>query len=183
MTFYDRLVERVARARPGAWLVVRVLTHLDRRLVRWTHGRLSTTLGTRFHRSTVLVTTIGATTGLERTVPLLATPDGDRLVLVASSGGDPRHPAWYRNLEKSPHCRVLRDGRWRDYEAREAEGDERERLWALAVSGYSGFAAYQARVARRIPVMVLAPADATPSASATPRANERASPSTSSGSP
>jgi deazaflavin-dependent oxidoreductase (nitroreductase family) len=65
------------------------------------------------------------------------------------------HPAWYGNLKTTPRCRALFEGEWRDYAAYEAEGEERERVWKLAVENYAGYADYQARVSRRIPVMIL----------------------------
>lgn len=157
MSLYDRLIEATARTRAGAWFFVRVATHLDRHLMRWTGGRLSSGLGSRFHRHAALIVTRGAKSGLERRIPLLATPDGERLVLIASNGGDPKHPAWYANLKATPRCRALFGGVWRDYDAREAEGEERARLWDLAVANYAGYADYQKRVERRIPVVVLEP--------------------------
>jgi deazaflavin-dependent oxidoreductase (nitroreductase family) len=157
MSLYDRVLESVARTRPGAWFFVRVATHLDRHLMRWTRGRVSSGIGSRFNNHGVLIVTRGARTGVERTIPLLAIPDGDRLVLIASFGGNPNHPAWYFNLKKTPRCRALFRGQWADYEAHEAEGEERERLWKLAGATYAGYADYQARVERRIPVMVLGP--------------------------
>lgn len=157
MSLYDRVIERVARTRAGAWISMRVATHVDRYVMRWTKGRVSSGLGSRFQGMVALVVMRGATSGLERTVPLLATRDGARLVVIASGGGSPRHPAWYGNLKRRPACRALFGGQWRDYEAAEAEGDERVRLWDLAVQNYPGYADYQARVERRIPVMVLHP--------------------------
>ena len=154
---YDRIIERVARTRAGAWVSMRLATPIDRLVMRWTRGRISSGLGTRFQGRVALVVVRGAKSGLARTTPLLVTPDGDRLVLVASYGGSQRNPAWYGNLKETPRCKALFDGAWREYEAREAEGAERARLWDLAVQGYRGYADYQARVDRRIPIMVLQP--------------------------
>jgi deazaflavin-dependent oxidoreductase (nitroreductase family) len=157
MSLYDRLIANLARTRPGAWFFVHVATHIDRHVMRWTNGRISSGIGSSLYQDVVLVVTRGAKTGRERPIPLLSTPDGDRLVLIASSGGAPNHPAWYGNLKKTPQCRVLSPRGWREFEAREVEGDERTRLWELAVQQYAGYADYQARVERRIPVMVLEP--------------------------
>jgi len=157
MSFYDRVIESFARTKAGAWFFVHVATHVDRHVMRWTGGRVSVGLGTRFQGYVVLLVTRGAKSGRERTIPLLATPDGDRLVLIASYGGNPRHPAWYGNVKKTPRCRALFGGRWRDYDAYEAEGEERARLWETALQNYRGYADYQARVDRRIPVIVLDP--------------------------
>jgi deazaflavin-dependent oxidoreductase (nitroreductase family) len=158
MSAYDTLMERLARTRAGSWLFMRVATQLDRRIVRWTRGAVSSGLGTPFHRNCVLLATTGAKTGRQRTVPLLATRSGDDLVVIASNGGAPEHPAWYRNLQKTPRCRVMCDGAWRERVAREVEGDERERLWRLAVQNYAGYGDYEKRAERRIPVMLLEPA-------------------------
>jgi deazaflavin-dependent oxidoreductase (nitroreductase family) len=157
MSLYDRVVERVARTRAGAWVAMRLATPIDRYVMRWTRGRVSSGLGSRFQGMVALVVMRGARSGLERTVPLLATRYGDRLIVIASHGGSQRNPAWYGNLKKTPRCRVLFGGAWGEYEAREAEGDERARLWDLAVRNYPGYSDYQARVERRIPVMVLDP--------------------------
>ena len=156
MSFYDGLLERFfGRTRVGAFVIVRIGTHVDRLILRWSHGRISSGFGSRFNRNAVLLVATGAQTGRERTVPLLATPVGDLLVLIASKGGDPHHPSWYRNLKKNPRCRLLSAAGEVEYIAREAEGEERNALWAAAVANYSGYADYQARVERAIPVMVL----------------------------
>ncbi len=77
------------------------------------------------------------------------------MVLIASKGGNVKHPAWYWNLKANPQVRFLGPGGLTgDYVAREAEGDERSRLWAEAVDYYDGFATYQGRTdGRRIPVV------------------------------
>jgi deazaflavin-dependent oxidoreductase (nitroreductase family) len=150
---WQRAAVKIASTRPGGWFYVNVAPILDRVLLRISGGRLSTAL----IFPVVLVETIGAKTGRARRIPLVATRDGDRIVVIASRGGDTRHPGWYHNLRANPEVTAwLRDG-GRRYRAREADGQERERLWALAVDNYAGYAAYQARAGRRIPVMVLEP--------------------------
>jgi deazaflavin-dependent oxidoreductase (nitroreductase family) len=157
MSFYDRLVERFGSTRVGAFFFIRIATHLDRVVMRWSGGRLSSGVGTRFNTNGVLLIATGARTGRLRSIPLLATPVGDRLVLIASKGGHPEHPAWYHNLKKNPRCRIIRAGGEAEYIAREAIGQERQAMWQAAVNHYSGYADYQARVERSIPVMVLEP--------------------------
>ena len=88
---------------------------------------------------------------------VLALIDGPRVVLIASRGGHARHPAWYHNLRAHPRALVTVQGQTRSYVAREAEGDERADLWRRATAFYPGYAAYQARVSRRVPLMVLDP--------------------------
>jgi deazaflavin-dependent oxidoreductase (nitroreductase family) len=155
---YERLTLALACSRLGAWLYLHVLTHVDRLLLRVSAGRLSSALGTRLRQHVVLLTTTGARSGRPRTVPLLALFDGDDVVLVASRGGHPRHPGWYLNLRANPRVSVTFRGRRRARLAREAEGAAREALWRKVVALYPGYADYQARTARRIPVIVLSAA-------------------------
>ena len=84
--------------------------------------------------------------------------DGDKYVVVASQGGAPRHPGWYRNLVKSPEVEVQVTGDVFKAVARTAAGEERERLWSLAARQWPDYDAYQRRTERQIPVVVLEPA-------------------------
>jgi deazaflavin-dependent oxidoreductase (nitroreductase family) len=91
-------------------------------------------------------------------MPIVGIPDGDRLVLVASNYGSASNPGWYFNLKANPHCTVVARGRHYDMEAYEAEGEERERLWALDSTIYPARRTYATWTGgRRIPVMVLRP--------------------------
>jgi deazaflavin-dependent oxidoreductase (nitroreductase family) len=157
LTSLERALVRVAASRPGAWLFLNVLTHLDRFVVRATNGRVSSAIGSRFHRHIVLLETTGARTGRSRVVPLLALLDGPRVILVASRGGHATHPSWYRNLCAHPVAMVTVHGRSGWYRAAEAEGSARAELWQRAVAFYPGYADYQRRTSRRVPVMVLEP--------------------------
>lgn len=154
----DRLLTPIASTRPVAWFFVNVAPTLDRALLRLTGGRW--TISGR-HRTGFLRVT-GAKSGLERVTPLVYTLDGEKIILVASRGGDVKHPAWYRNLIANPSVRFSIDGEEHACRARELDGEERERAWQLAVERYGGYAVYQRRCAgeRRIPVMVLEPDDA-----------------------
>ena len=98
----------------------------------------------------------GAKSGKARTSPLLYVEDGDNLVIVASKGGHPRHPAWFHNLRAHPETEVEvpREGR-RRVRARVASDEERERLWPRAVALYKPYAAYEAHTERKIPLVVL----------------------------
>jgi len=109
-------------------------------LVRTYHGNRVVVLATRGRRS-----------GKTRRTPLLAYRDGERLVLVASFGGSDRDPHWLGNLRAEPRVEV--DGR--PYTARIASEHERERLWGQVIARYPGYARYQARTSRRIPLVVL----------------------------
>jgi deazaflavin-dependent oxidoreductase (nitroreductase family) len=102
--------------------------------------------------------TTGRRSGKER-VTMLTVPivEGDRLVLVASYGGDDRHPAWYLNLRANPEVRVTMAGSTRTMMARTATEEERAELWPRITSAYGGYARYQERTERRIPVVILEP--------------------------
>jgi deazaflavin-dependent oxidoreductase (nitroreductase family) len=77
-------------------------------------------------------------------------------VLVASMAGAARNPAWYHNLKANPECGVIARNRSGRYRARELEGEERQRAWAIANDVYSGYSTYQGRTGGRvIPVLRL----------------------------
>jgi deazaflavin-dependent oxidoreductase (nitroreductase family) len=99
---------------------------------------------------------VGRRSGEERVTPLLYMPDGDDLVIVASMGGTPKHPAWFLNLRERPDTEAEVGRERRPVRARVAGPEERERLWPRLVDGYPAFATYQARTEREIPVVVLA---------------------------
>ena len=104
---------------------------------------------------TLLLTTRGRKTGNETTSPLIYEDAGDAYVIVASKGGAPKHPGWYRNLVKDPNVRVQVKDDVFDARARTASGDERERLWQLAAQQWPDYDTYQTRTDREIPVVVL----------------------------
>ncbi|MFE3453134.1 nitroreductase/quinone reductase family protein [Nonomuraea sp. NPDC059194] len=112
----------------------------------------------------LLLTTKGARTGASRTTPVGYLPDGDRLLVIASAMGQNAHPAWYHNLLAHPRATV-EDGAF-TYEADAVvlEGEERDRLFARAVEADRGWAEYQARTGRVIPVVALHPIHAGPPA-------------------
>jgi deazaflavin-dependent oxidoreductase (nitroreductase family) len=156
MNPYQRLVDYLAATRLGATWFKRLATVIDRRLIRWSGGRLTSGIGTSYRDRIVLVTTTGWKSGEPRTVPLLHTRVGDRIVLVASNGGDEEHPAWFRNLSHEPRCLVRLGREEVPFVATIAEGAERAALLEAAIASYAGYATYVARVNRReIPVVVL----------------------------
>jgi len=106
---------------------------------------------------TLLLVSTGRASGKLRTRPLIYGKVGDDYVVVASKGGDDRHPAWYLNVMANPDCRVQVRHDVMEVVAREAEGDERDRLWAEMVAVLPQYEDYQARTERRIPVVVLQP--------------------------
>jgi len=151
---WERGLERFASSKAGGWYFINVANRIDKHLVPATRGAVSTAIG----QQVLVVETIGAKSGQARRIPLVYVTEGDAIVLIASKGGAPKHPAWYHNLKANPEVRIWAKGRSGRYRAREAEGDERERLWGKAVDYYEGYAVYQQRTGgRRIPVMVLEP--------------------------
>jgi deazaflavin-dependent oxidoreductase (nitroreductase family) len=154
---YQRVVDRAARNPGVVKLFVWIATALDRRIIRWSRGRVTSGIGTAYADSICLLHCTGAKSGRPRTVPLLATPVGDALVIVASNGGATSHPAWYWNLKKTPDCEVELHGERSRRRAREALDVERQRLWEAAVAKYAGYGHYAGRAGRTIPVMVLDP--------------------------
>ena len=103
----------------------------------------------------LLLTTTGRKTGEKTTTPLIYDLDGDNPVIVASKGGAPEHPGWYRNLVKNPEVEVQIKGEKFRARARTAEGEERERLWQLMNEMWPHYAEYQEKTDREIPVVVL----------------------------
>ena len=105
----------------------------------------------------LLLEHVGAKSGERRTSPLVYVDDGADVVLVASKGGYPKHPAWFHNLKANPDAKVQIGRERRAVHARVATDAERERLWPMAVATYSGYAEYQERTERQIPLVVLEP--------------------------
>jgi deazaflavin-dependent oxidoreductase (nitroreductase family) len=105
--------------------------------------------------TTLLLTVSGRKSGEPRTVPLIYAPDDDRCIVIASMGGAPMHPQWYRNLEANPDVEVqIKDERFAA-RARTAEGPERERCWEIAAEQWPNYNVYAERTTRTIPVVVL----------------------------
>ena len=138
-----------------SWPVLRRMGGAHVQLYRLSGGRIG-------HRipglaPTLLLDHVGARSGTPRTTPLLYIEDGPNVVIVASKGGYPKHPAWYHNLLAHPDTTIQIGPERRRVRARVAPEDERERLWPKAVAAYSGYADYQARAGREIPVVILEP--------------------------
>lgn len=103
----------------------------------------------------LLLDHVGARSKTLRTSPLAYALDGEDVVIVASKGGHPKHPAWYHNLIAYPDTTVQIGGERRRVRARVADAHERGRLWDLAVETYGGYREYQQRTDREIPLVVL----------------------------
>ena len=115
-------------------------------------------IGGRFGRAPILLlTTKGRRSGKERTTPLLYYRDGENLVIIASNGGDDRHPAWWLNLRDMPEARVQVGRQEMAVRAEKAGPEEKARLWPLLTEMYPQYDAYQKQTKRDIPVVVLTP--------------------------
>ena len=105
----------------------------------------------------LLLTTTGRKSGEKFIFPLFYGTDGDSYIVVASKGGAPEHPGWYRNLLSNPDVEVQIGTKKLKARARTATGDERARLWKKALEFWPPYADYQLKTEREIPVVVLDP--------------------------
>src|SRR5215204_5514445 len=136
------------------WWVWERFTDFHTVAYKASHGRIG---GTAYGVPVALVESVGRKSGKRRTHPLLCQADGDNLVVIASKGGVDKHPAWYLNLKANPETTAWWKGEKRTVHAREATGEERERLWRLMVEAYPTYESYQRRTERQIPVVILEP--------------------------
>ncbi|MGI9643388.1 MAG: nitroreductase/quinone reductase family protein [Acidimicrobiia bacterium] len=131
---------------------VKMLSTLHTTLYRATRGMIGRRL---VNNDMLLLTTTGVTTGDLHTVPLLYLSDGQRLIVVASYGGRPSHPQWYRNLLEEPSASAQILGDTRDVVATTMTAAERDLWWPRIVEAYGDYAVYQSRTERKIPVVWL----------------------------
>ena len=125
-------------------------------LFRLTRGRVGKRL---VHNDMLLLTTKGRKSAEHHTVPLLYLRNGRSLVVIASYGGRHHYPDWYLNLVDEPDVMVELPGEKRAMRARTADAAERAEWWPRAVEAYDGYATYQSRTDREIPVVFLEPVD------------------------
>ena len=132
-------------------ILLSLIGGLHTALYKATKGRVG---GKMKKAPVLLLTTKGRKTGKVRTTPLLYSRDGDDVVVIASVGGGPNNPAWFYNLQGHKAQVQVGKEQWK-VKAREAEGEERERLWQQMVEIWPSYAEYQKKTTRRIPVVVL----------------------------
>ena len=151
------------RRLPG-WMYIAfayvVTNHRVARVHRWlierTGGR--GLVGAALGLEMIVLTTTGRRTGQRRTVPLGAVRDGDGWLVVGSNAGRDQAPAWSLNMEALPDVSVAVGGEEpRPFRAHRAAGGEADRLWPIVLARYPGYADYQARTDRPIPLFVLEP--------------------------
>ena len=135
--------------------IQRIGLNIHQWLYEKTDGRIGQSIG---GRPMLLLRHVGAKTSKERTSALLYVPDGDRYAVIASKGGDPKHPGWYHNLVAHPEVEIQIGRKTIPVRARVADGEERERLWKRADEiNKGGYTQYQSKTDRKIPVVVLEP--------------------------
>ena len=132
--------------------VVRTLGRAHAAVFRATRGRIG---GRIVGAPVLLLTTTGRKTGAARTTPLLYLRDGDRLAVVASFGGAATHPAWYLNLRADDAVQIDCGSDRFAARACVATPDERERLWPRVLDMYAGYADYQRKTSRVIPIVMI----------------------------
>ncbi len=140
------------RQSSAATTVERLFTDLQVFLYRLSGGSIG---GTFKGAPVLLLTVTGRKTGKKRTKPLLYLEDNDQIALVASHGGAPTNPVWWRNLQHNPRAEVQIGRNVLQVEAREATAEEREHFWPRLVAMYPDYEDYRKRTSRTIPVVIL----------------------------
>jgi deazaflavin-dependent oxidoreductase (nitroreductase family) len=151
----QRAMRRIGASGPGSWFFARVMHHVDRPVFRLTRGR-HTVASLVSGLPVVMLTTTGVRSGAPRTVPVLGLQTADGLAVIASNYGQAHNPGWYHNLRAKPEGYVTVDGVRSVFQASEAQGDVRDRIWQEALRIYPGFSVYERRASHRhIAVFVL----------------------------
>ncbi len=136
-------------------LVTKVMNLTHKAALKASGGRLG---GKLFGMPAVELHTTGRKSGQRRSVMLTAPiHEPDRVVLIASKGGDDRHPDWYHNVVAEPDVEITEGGTTRPMRARTATAEEKAEMWPTIVAAYKGYAGYQKRTERDIPVVICEP--------------------------
>ena len=136
-------------------LGLKTMSNTHRTILQLSGGRV---LDSAFGMPVVELHTVGRTSGQPRSTMLTAPViEGDRVVLVASKGGDDRDPDWFRNLLAHPEIELTMAGQRRLMRARRASADEKAELWPRVVAAYKGYDGYQRRTERDIPLIICEP--------------------------
>ena len=135
--------------------ILRLVTSAHESVFRATQGRLGGRIG---GMPVVMLKTTGRKSNQLRTTMLTSPVQEDgRVIVVASYGGDDRHPSWYKNLQIHPNVEVTMSGHTRAMVARTASATEKSELWPRVTSAYKGYAGYQKKTERDIPLVILEP--------------------------
>jgi deazaflavin-dependent oxidoreductase (nitroreductase family) len=152
---FRRLLMKLSNTSAARSVGIHFAARVDPMLLRISRGRVATTA----FFPVVNLITLGRKSGEERQTTLVYFTRGEDVILIASSFGRERNPAWYYNATANPDVELLVKGERLPYRVRETEGDEREHLLDLAEQLYPGYGDYRRRTAgiRGIPVLALSP--------------------------
>ena len=137
-------------------MVLKPASYLNTWLYRASGGKVG---GRAAGAPVMLLTTTGRKSGQPRTAPLLYLEDNGNIVVVASQGGMPKDPLWFKNLEANPKAEIEIGQEKRQVNARRATDGEKAALWPKLTALYAGFDLYQSRTDRNIPVVILSPGE------------------------
>ncbi|MBL6687524.1 MAG: nitroreductase family deazaflavin-dependent oxidoreductase [Pseudomonadales bacterium] len=140
---------------PPRWLL-KLFTRINVWVYRGSGGRLMNRLA---GRPICLVETMGRRSGKRIRIPLMYVPEGDRIYLVASQGGAPRHPVWFYNLTANPKVIIEAEGVRRSMTAEVLAGAARDKAWQRCVECYPDYETYRTRTERQIPVFECRPSE------------------------
>lgn len=153
----QRVTQKIAASRPGAWLFQRTMYPIDKGLFRVTKGRL-TVPGLMAGLPVIMLTTTGAKTGEERTMPLVGIPLDDEIAVIGSNYGQKSTPGWVYNLRAEPDAEVAHGSASVEVTARPATEAETDRAFEAGAAFYGGFPEYRERASHReIEVFILEP--------------------------
>ena len=142
------------RSRPLKWIFQR-LVNLQVWVYRRTNGRVWRRW--RWGPPVLLLDHVGRKSGQQRVSPVVYTPNGDDLLVVASYGGSEKDPIWWLNLKANPRTTVQVGGEHREVVARLANPEEKAAVWPKLCEANSDYAKYQEKTERDIPVVILSP--------------------------
>jgi len=148
-----RIILNMAATRPGMWLFQIFVRLIDLPICRLTKGTFIPSANGNV-MPIIYLTTTGARSGIQRSVPVLCIPDGENLILVGSNWGNLQNPGWVYNLRAHPQTQV-RKGKMIKSCARELGGAERAVTWQKAVTFYPPYVSYEQRSNRSLPIFML----------------------------
>ncbi len=131
-----------------------IITPINRWLLKISNGRFGNSF---LGKSVLLLHSVGAKSGLERVTPLFYLSDREKIILVASNGGNLKNPAWVNNLNANPEAKVKIKGKQTTMRARVATAEERQRYWPMATELFTTWGEIQEMSLREFPIVVLEP--------------------------
>jgi len=132
--------------------IAKIMTSVHTSIYQATKGKVGGKFGAAH---ILLLTTTGRKSGQPRTTPLNYYSDGDRIVLIASNNGQDHDPAWYLNIGANPSVTIQRGGQTETRTVRVATAEEKAELWPKIIAWYKGYAKYQAKTSRNIPLVIV----------------------------